>query len=114
MLFSTVFERFADKNPATLMLRGVLERALAPPRLDEMFAATAERHYTRELLFSTTVDLLAAVACRIQPSVQAAYQDQKANVGVSVRALYDKLARTEPALGEELVRHTAAQLKPVL
>jgi IS4 transposase len=114
MLFQAVFERFADKSPATVMLRGVLERALCPQHLDALFAATAERQYTRELLFSTTVDLMAAVACRMQPSLHAAYQDQKAHVGVSIRALYDKLARTELALGEELVRHTAAQLKPVL
>jgi hypothetical protein len=57
---------------------------------------------------------MAAVACRIYPSVHAAYQDKKEQIGVSVRALYDKLAGTEPQLGEELVRHTAAQLKPLL
>jgi hypothetical protein len=114
MLCGSVFERFVTKTPATVMLRGVLERALAPEHLDRLFAATAEQQYTRELLFSATVDLLAAVTCRIYPTVHAAYQDQKAQVGVSVRALYDKLAHMEPQLGEELVRHTAAQLKPLL
>jgi IS4 transposase len=114
MLCGTVFARFVTKSPATVMLRGVLERALAPAHLDQLFAATAEQQYTRELLFSTTVDLLAAVTCRIYPTVHAAYQDQKEEVGVSVRALYDKLAHMEPRLGEELVRHTATQLKPLL
>jgi len=114
MLFGNIFDRFATNTPVTVMLRGVLERALAPEALDQLFAQTAEAQYTRELLFSTTVELVATVACRIQPSLHAAYQEQKTQVGVSVKALYDKLARTEPALGEELVRHTAAQLKPVL
>ncbi len=114
MLCGKVFDRFVAKTPVTVMLRGVLERVLAPEPLDQLFAATAERQYTRELLFSSTVDLMAAVACRIYPAVHAAYQDDKARIGVSVRALYDKLAHMEPALGEELVRHTASQLKPLL
>jgi len=114
MLVSTVFERFVAKSPATVMLRGILERALAPDHLEQLFADTAQQQYTRELLFSTTVDLLATVACRIQPSVHAAYQADREAVAVSVRALYDKLARLEPALSEALVRHTADTLKPLL
>jgi hypothetical protein len=114
MLCGQVFERFATKSPVTVMLRGVLEHALAPDALDQLFAATAQRQYTRELLFSTTVDLLVAVACRMYPAVHAAYQDDADRLGVTVRALYDKLARMEPTVGEALVRHTAAQLKPVL
>lgn len=114
MLFGKIFDRFAANTPVTVMLRGVMERALAPEALDQLFAQTAESQYTRELLFSTTVELVATVATRIQPSIHAAYQEQKAQVSVSVKALYDKLARTELAVGEELVRHTAAQLQPLL
>ena len=114
MLCGNVFERFVTKSPATVMLRGVLERTLAPDHLDQLFADTAQRQYTRELMFSATVDVMAAVACRIYPTVHAAYQDQAEKIGVSVRALYDKLAHMEPCIGEELVRHTAAKLKPLL
>jgi len=113
MLFDRIFERFASKTPVTVMLRGILERALDPAPLDRLFADTAERQYTRELLFSTTVDLMANVACRIQPSVHAGYQEDRERVAVSVRALYDKLACTETALSEALVRHTASVLKPL-
>ncbi len=113
MLCGKVFDRFVAKCPATVMVRGVMERALAAEPLDELFKTTAQRQYTRELLFSTTVDLLAAVACRMYPALHAAYQADQAAVGVSVRALYGKLARMEPAIGEALVRYTAAQLKPV-
>lgn len=114
MLCGPIFERFATKSPVTVMLRGVLDRALAPEPLDRLFTNTAEHQYTRKLLFSTTVDLLATVTCRIQPSVHAAYQADQENIGVSVRAVYDKLAHLEPQLSEELVRHTANHLKPVL
>jgi IS4 transposase len=114
MLCDQVFERFVKKTPATVMLRGLMERALAPEPLDQLFADHAQQQYTRELLFSTTVDLLAAVTCRIYPSVHAAYQDKKDEMAVSVRALYDKLAGMELRLGEQLVRQTADQLKPLL
>ena len=114
MLCDQVFERFVKKTPATVMLRGVMERALAPEALDQLFDDHAQQQYTRELLFSTIVDLLAAVACRIYPSVHAAYQDKKDEISVSVRALYDKLAGMELRLGQQLVRHTADQLKPLL
>lgn len=114
MLYGKIFDRFATKTPATVMLRGVLERALAPDELDQLFSATAERQYTRELLFSSTVDLMAGVACRIYPAVNSAYQADKEQIGVSVRAVYDKLACMEPQLGEALVRHTADKLKPLL
>jgi hypothetical protein len=114
MLCGPVFERFVTNTPVTVMLRAVMERALAPDHLDRLFDDTARQQYTRELLFSNTVDLLATVACRIQPTVHAAYQDQKDKIAVSVRALYDKLAHMEPRLGERLVRHTAEKLKPLL
>jgi len=114
MLGGKVFERFMDKAPATVMLRGLLDRALAADALDQLFDQTAQRQYTRELLFSTAADLLLAVACRVYPTVHAAYQDRRAEIGVSVRALYDKLAHTEPPLGEAVVRHTAEKLRPVL
>jgi IS4 transposase len=114
MLFGKVFDRFVANTPVSVMLRGAMERALAPDVLDQLFINNAESQYTRELLFSTTVDLMATVACRIHPSVHAAYQEHKAQIGVTVRALYDKLARTEPTLGEVLVEHCAGQLKPLL
>lgn len=114
MLYGKIFDRFVAKTPVTVMLRGVLERALAPDDLDQLFAQTAQRQYTRELLFSSTVDLLAVVACRIYPAVNSAYLAEQEIIGVTVRAVYDKLARNEPALGEAVVRHTAAKLKPLL
>ena len=114
MLIGPLFERFADSTPATIMFRGLLERALNPERLDLLFELAAQKQYTKELLFSTTVDIMAAVACRIHPSVHAAYQADIDRVGVSVRALYDKLAHTETALSEELVRDNARVLKPLL
>ena len=114
MLCGTIFERFAEKTPLTVLVRGLLERALDPEPLDHLFDQTAQKQYTRELLFSATVDLVATVACRIHPTIHAAYQANPEALGVTVRAVYDKLAGMEPGLGENLVRHTAERLKPLL
>jgi hypothetical protein len=114
MLLGKIFERFANGSPLTVMLRGTLEYALRPELLDQLFSDTAQRQYTHKLLFSTLVDLTALVVCRIQPSHHAAYQANPAQVGVSLRALYDKLDHTEPTVAAALVQHIHARLLPVL
>ena len=84
MLCGKVFDRFVSKSPVTVLLRGVLERALAADFLNRLFDDEAEQQYTRELQFSNTVDLMAAVACRMYPSVHAAYQDKRETIRVSM------------------------------
>ena len=114
MLFKDVFDRFVEQSPICVMARGLMERALAPKRVDALFEKTAQRQYTRELLFSTTVDVMALVVCRVRPSVNAAYQARKEEIGVSVRALYDKLQCLEPEISAALVRDTAQRLEPII
>src|SRR5437588_3313814 len=114
MLLGKIFERFANGSPITVMLRGTLEYALQPELLDHLFLATARRQYTHKLLFSTLVDLTSLVVCRIHASHHAAYQTDPAKVGVSVKALYDKLDHTEPALAAGLVHHIGERLIPVV
>ena len=72
MVLGPVLERFIQDAPMPLMFRALLERALDPAELDAMFEATATKQYTRELLFSAIVDLLAVVVFRMQPSVRHA------------------------------------------
>jgi len=96
------------------MARGLMERALTPQCLDALFAKHAQLQYTRDLLFSTTVDVMALVVCRVRPSVNAAYQARKEEIGVSVRSLYGKLQCLEPKVSEALVRHTAQRLEPII
>lgn len=113
-MLNTVYERFVSESPISVMVHGLLSRALCPEGLDRLFEETAERQYTKNLLFSTTVDVMASVVCRIRPSVHAAYQAKKEEIGVSVRALYDKLECLEPGVSATLVQHTADQLRPII
>src|SRR3954447_25997167 len=114
MVLDDIFERFAQQSPVTVMVRASLEHALAPQAIDALFDQTAQRQYTRTLLFSSVVDLMGSVVAKIQPAVNAAYRAKSEALGVSLRAVYDKLERTEPGLSAELVRHTARTLGPVI
>src|SRR5512135_9239 len=57
---------------------------------------------------------MGSVVAKIQPAVNAAYRTRAEALGVSLRAVYDKLERLEPGLSAELVRHTARTLNPVV
>jgi IS4 transposase len=114
MLLDDIFELFAQESPVSVMVRGTLENALNPPALDQLFEETAERQYTRTLLFSSIVDLMSLVVCRIRPSINAAYQKLAPILSVTRKAVYDKLDRLEPEIGAALVRHTATVLEPVI
>ncbi len=113
-MFSTMFERFVKKSPVAVMARALLERVFCPEFLDDWFARTADRQYTRTLLFSTLFDLMSQVVCGMFPSVGAAYQADEEAIGVSVQAVYDKLKRLEVTTSAELVRHTAATATPLI
>jgi IS4 transposase len=114
MVLDDIFERFAAQSPVTVMARAALEHALDPGAVDALFEEVAQRQYTRTLLFSTVVDLMSTVVCNVRPAIHAAFQANAESIGVSLRAVYDKIDRTEPGLSAGLVRHTARTLGPVI
>src|SRR5512135_1023957 len=73
MQLGEVFERFIQQAPISVMFRTLLEHALDPAEIDRLFEDHATRQYTREVLFSSIVELMGAVVCGAQPSVRAAY-----------------------------------------
>ena len=114
MIFSDVFERFIADSPVTVMTRAILENALPPATIDQLFEDCAELQYTRTLLFSDVVDLMSLVVCRVRPSINAAYKKLAPTLGVTRKAVYDKIDRVETATTAALVRHTATALSPVI
>jgi hypothetical protein len=98
-MISTIFDRFVENIPLTVMVRAIMERIFAPEALDQLFEETAERQYTQELLFSTVVGLMSLVVCGMYPSVSAAYKGFEKVVGVSKVALYAKINGLEPKVG---------------
>jgi IS4 transposase len=57
---------------------------------------------------------MSTVVCRIRPSINAAYQKLAPVLGVTRKAVYDKLDRLEPEIAAALVRHSARALEPVV
>jgi IS4 transposase len=114
MILSDVFERFSQDAPLSVMAQGVMENALNPQILDRLFEDVAQKQFTNKLLFSTIVDLMSVVVCRIRPSIHAAYQARAEAVGATIDAVYDKLDGTETAVSAALVHATATRLAPVI
>jgi hypothetical protein len=113
-MLGKVFERFIEKSPISVMVRGTLERVLGAEHLDAWYERTAHKQYTRDLLFSTVYDLLSQVVFRIQPSVHAAYRNHEDTIGTSLVSVYNKLNGMETYTSAELVRHSATVLQPLI
>lgn len=114
MILNEVFERFAADSPACVMLRATLANVFAADRLNSIFDENAQRQRQNELMFSSVADIMGGVVCRIRPSVNAAYETKKDELGVTVKAVYDKLRRTEPAVVRGLVVDTATHMATII
>jgi hypothetical protein len=109
-----VFQPFVEKRPICVMGRGVLENLFNTEQIDALFERTAQVQYTRDLLFSSVVDLMGQVVLGVQPSIHAAYQAQAEELGVSDQAVYDKLNHVEPDVSAALVHDSARQVADVI
>jgi hypothetical protein len=114
MILGQVFERFVEASPVSVMVRGLLETILSPQKLDELFEKNTTTQYTKELLFSTVVEMMNAVACGVRPSIHAAYQARGSQMSVSVTSVYNKLNGMETNVSAELVRETGASMEAII
>jgi len=114
MIMREMVERFAKQAPICTMIRAAMENVLSAERLNGLFEATAERQENKELMFSTVAELMGLVACKIHPSVHAAYQAKREQVGVTAKALYDKLQRMETGVSRAVVKDTAGHLARII
>ena len=114
MRLGDIFERFLQEAPISVMVRALMERALDPDELNRPFEQTAERQYTRELLFSSLVDLMSLVVCGVKPSVRSAYLASLGEIAASLTAVSEKLQGIEPGVCRGFVRDTAGRLRPLL
>lgn len=114
MILRDVMERFEAKCPFSAMFRAMLENVLSAERIDAIFERNAGRQRNQKLLFSTVADIMGLVACRMHPSVNAAYQAKINEAGVTVKALYDKLQRVEGVTSRALVRETATTMAAII
>lgn len=114
MSFDAILARFAAQAPVATMVRAAMANILSPRELDAIFHDCRERQYQDTLLFSSVVGLLSLAVTKAQPSLHAAYQSQREELGVQAAALYLKVAGTELPVTRELVRRTAERMAAVI
>ena len=114
MLFEPLFERFACGTPLSVMTRSLLENVLQPKPLDDLFERLADKQYTKELLFSTLVETMALVACRLYKSPRAVYTEHPEWFPVTLKCVYEKLQGVELPVMRELVRDNARRCQDIV
>ena len=114
MVLKDIYERFAKKKPVSVMVRATLENVLSADRLDAIFEENAQQQYSSDLAFSTVAQIMGLVVCQIHPSVNAAYVNRKAEIGVTAKSLYDKLKGIEPRVSRSLLRDTSARMLAII
>jgi hypothetical protein len=113
-MIESVLERFEVQAPVATMVRATMANVLSSDRLDDIFRNTAMQQREGQLLFSSVVGLLHLAVLKTRPSLNAAYQAQYEELGVSIKSVYEKLAHVELPVTRELVRRTAEDMRKVL
>lgn len=114
MKLNPVFERFIEGSPIPVMVGGIAARMLHPEQLDTWFEGQAHGQYTRELLFSTTFEILSQVVCGIRPSVNATYQAMRDKIPTSITSVYNKIQGVEVETSAGLVRFAAGEATSII
>src|SRR3978361_828128 len=112
-VWPVVLARFEQHAPASVMARTALEHALSPDWIDAVFEAERQRQYSRELMFSTVVELMMLVSLGLRPPLHAPAR-QMGKLPVSLLFLYDKVNHIEPGILQALVQGSAQRLAPVM
>jgi IS4 transposase len=110
MILGECFEKFIERSPVSVMVRGTLERVFDPEKLERVFVDNALLQYTRELTFAQCVGLMSDVVFRIAPSVGAWYKAHREEMSVTRQAVYDKLKRLELPIAAGLVEYAGREL----
>lgn len=111
-MFDKVLDRFLQFSPAAVLGSLVVQRALDPAWLNEVFHQHRDRTYEKELLFSSIIDLTAHVVLGLQPSLHAAFKNTPPNA--TFQAVYGKVGRTEPSVLRAMVAGSYQRLAPVV
>lgn len=109
MIMGAVFEQFVKQSPLSVMARASVEHVMEPAALDELFEQNSERGYTKDLLFSTTVELMSRVVGGKALHVQSAYKQMAEVIPVALTNVYEKLKHVETTVSAALVHHVAGR-----
>jgi Transposase DDE domain len=108
MIHSEVFQWFVADSPVCVLVPTLMENALSPTTVDALFERHAVLQSTQDLLFSDLVNLMNLVVGGIRPSINSAFKTMAPVLGVTRRAVYDKIDRVETTTSAALVRHSGS------
>lgn len=111
-MFGEILQKFVEKSPVTVMVRGLLEHLLNADKIDAWFDSVRQAQYTKDILFSSIVSLMLQVVCKIRTSVHSAYRHS--DIEASVVAVYDKLKGVETTTSQALVRQIASDSEAII
>ncbi len=107
-------ERLIKTSPVPVMVRATLENILSPDFINQIFRDNAVIQSERRLLFSSIVELMFIVVCRLKPSLHSGFVYLEKLFTVSAKSVYNKINKVEPVVSQELVVQTASRLKEVI
>jgi len=110
MIYQQAFDLFRQESPVPLMARAAMEHAFSASHLDQVFRENAQQQRESDLPFSVVTDVLSLAVLKIRPTVCAAYKAKKAEVGVAIRSVYNKLSGIEGCVSRAMVCDSAARL----
>jgi IS4 transposase len=113
MVMDEMMARFAERAPVPVMARLAVQRALDRNLIETVFEVHRQSQYTRELLFSSVVEIMSVAAMGLRPSLHAAAKAY-AELPVSLTALYDKINHTDPSVIRAPVQGSGERLSSVL
>lgn len=112
-MLGSVFKKFVEASPVSVMVQGTLERIFDPTKVQQVFDDNAVRQDTKELTFDQCLGIMSDVVFQVTPSVGAWYQHHGDTLDVTRQAVYDKLKHLELPISAGLVRYSYEELLPV-
>jgi len=110
-MFGEILQVFAEKSPVTVMVHGLLARINAE-KIDAFFEKVRDVQYTQKILFSSLLEIMLQVVCRILRSVHVAYLNS--DIEASRVALYAKLQNLESHTVRELLHDSATDCAAII
>jgi hypothetical protein len=101
-------------SPLTVLVRGAVERWLAPPILAQIASDCAISNYERRVTLQALMGIMLDAVLGMQPTVHAAAIARRDEWQGSIQALYAKLGRVDPKFSMGLVRRTAEGILPLV
>jgi Transposase DDE domain len=101
-------------SPLTVLVRGAVERWLAPPILAEIASDCAISNYERKVTLEALTAIMLDTVLGMQPTVHAAAIARRDEWKGSIQALYAKFGRIDPKFAMGLVKRTADGILPLL